>query len=324
MSTGILVAGLLALAVVVWPPRGAAAAARWRAWTPHSTTPERERPATRTLRGRPGRFDGQGMPPRVRPGPPESADPDGAAAGALGHRPAPAPRGPASPSRARWPAVLRRPSWWPGRPATPSAADVVTLLDGFAAGLAAGLPPGAALEVAADAVSPATRAAVATPVLAALVQGRASAPAWNRVARVTGIQHLRSVARAVGLGEQLGTPPAQAVRAACEGMRRRIEHQRRLDAALAGPRATMTVLTLLPLVGVPLAMVVGSSPPQVYGHPAALISLAGGLVLMLLGRRWAAALLRRAQRPMHGPRQARTGRAWWPGRAGDRPAGVPT
>lgn len=67
------------------------------------------------------------------------------------------------------------------------------------------------------------------------------------------------------------------------------------QTALAGPRATVRLLTWLPFLGVGLGMLLGVDPADVLlGTPFGLAALAAGLVLTAAGRIWSARLVRAA------------------------------
>ena len=66
---------------------------------------------------------------------------------------------------------------------------------------------------------------------------------------------------------------------------------------MAGPRATMQLLTVLPLVGLALAWLAGLGPQTVLLSPTALLTVVPGIGLILAGRALAGRLIARAQRP---------------------------
>ena len=64
------------------------------------------------------------------------------------------------------------------------------------------------------------------------------------------------------------------------------------QTALAGPRATVSLLTWLPLMGLGLGIALGVDPLAILvGTPLGLASLAAGLVLTVAGRIWSARLV---------------------------------
>lgn len=67
------------------------------------------------------------------------------------------------------------------------------------------------------------------------------------------------------------------------------------QTALAGPRATVGLLTWLPLMGLGLGIALGVDPVAILvGTPLGLAALAAGLVLTVAGRMWSARLVRAA------------------------------
>ncbi len=182
-----------------------------------------------------------------------------------------------------------------GRRAVIPPADLLPVLDQLAAGLRSGLPADTAMSLACADAAPDVRQLVAGPVAEATSAGRAAGPAWERVARATHSRELALVARSVGLSERLGAPLADAIGSAAAGVRASLELQRTLDASTAGPRATAGVLSFLPVGGIAVAGLVGVPPARLYGSTPALLSLALGLVLLLVGRLVTAAMIRRVE-----------------------------
>ena len=129
-------------------------------------------------------------------------------------------------------------------------------------------------------------------LLAATDRGTPLAPVWVGWAERTASSDVALVASAWALCERLGAPLASTVTIVSTVVRRRLEVQRRTDAALAGPRASMTVLSALPAVGPLLALVMGLSPLDLYASPSGAAALVVGLVLLLLGRWWGSRLVR--------------------------------
>jgi tight adherence protein B len=65
--------------------------------------------------------------------------------------------------------------------------------------------------------------------------------------------------------------------------------------ALAGPRATVRLLTWLPASGLGLGLLLGVDPvATLLGNPWGLVALAAGVVLTAAGRLWSAGLVRAA------------------------------
>ncbi|HSO89831.1 MAG TPA: hypothetical protein VLR70_01640 [Arthrobacter sp.] len=68
------------------------------------------------------------------------------------------------------------------------------------------------------------------------------------------------------------------------------------QTALAGPRATVRLLTWLPFLGLGLGVLLGADPAAVLlGTPLGVAALAAGLALTAAGRIWSARLVRTAE-----------------------------
>jgi tight adherence protein B len=137
---------------------------------------------------------------------------------------------------------------------------------------------------------------------------------WFAYAETLRSDDLRLVAAAWTLCDTLGSPLAPTVATVSDVVRRRQAVRHRIAAALAGPRATMRVLTALPLSGPFVALAVGVSPGDLYTETAGDLSLAVGLVMLLLGRLWASRMIRAVTMEPRGPerRGARGPRLWTP------------
>lgn len=67
------------------------------------------------------------------------------------------------------------------------------------------------------------------------------------------------------------------------------------QTALAGPRATVRLLTWLPVLGMGLGMLLGADPLEAFlGTPFGVAALAAGIALTVAGRTWSAGLVRSA------------------------------
>jgi len=169
--------------------------------------------------------------------------------------------------------------------------DVLGLVEAIAPGLESGLAPAAALSLAAESTKGSMSGDPAGDLadrMADLARdGRPLGPAWAQAADANGSAELRLLSHAWALTEDNGAPLADAVRTTAALLRARMAQQRRLAAAVAGARATMRVLTLLPLGGPVLALMLGIGPRELYGQTVlSQLCLAAGFVLMLLGRWW--------------------------------------
>ena len=118
-------------------------------------------------------------------------------------------------------------------------------------------------------------------------------PLWQEAAGAAGSAELLFLAQAWSLTEDMGAPLAQAVRTTARMVEARIAYERRLAAAVAGAKATVNVLTVLPVGGPVLALVVGIGPSELYaGSPLTQGSLALGLSLGAVGRWWVHRMVR--------------------------------
>ncbi|HYN30070.1 MAG TPA: hypothetical protein VES95_09395 [Dermatophilaceae bacterium] len=184
-----------------------------------------------------------------------------------------------------------------------------------ALGLRAGLSPGEAAVLACE-VGAEPQGATAAPwarvtqaVARARDEGTSVGAAVGEVAAVLaerrrpGAEELAFLGAAWQLSEESGAPAAPAAAGAAAVIRGRVRARDRRAALLAGPRASMTLLSLLPLTGPLLALLIGLPVARVYGG-AAVATLGVGVALTGAGWRWAGTLLRRAVRgaPLHGPR----------------------
>lgn len=99
------------------------------------------------------------------------------------------------------------------------------------------------------------------------------------------------------LAAECGVPLSDVLRRHAGSVRADADAGRAREAAMAGPRATVTVLTWLPIGGIGLGMILGAHPLAAFtGSPAGWACLIAGVSLLLLGRRWMAMLMARAGR----------------------------
>lgn len=129
----------------------------------------------------------------------------------------------------------------------------------------------------------------------ALAHGQGGSATWHRWALDD--PRLHACAAAWRLSEECGVPLAPALEQAARTIRARTAAHRRLEAASAGARATMLLLTVLPGVGLLAAWALGVSPAVVAGSPITVASVLVGVVLTGLGWTSGRAILRRAVRP---------------------------
>jgi tight adherence protein B len=161
--------------------------------------------------------------------------------------------------------------------------------------LRAGSHPAAALGgVRAD--GPLARAVLA-PAAAAARLGDGVAAALRRHAddRPETAADVERIAVAWSLAERHGIPLAELLGRAHEEIRWRVRFGGTVRAQLAGPRATASVLTALPLLGLGLGQLVGADPIGVLrGGVAGQLLLVVGVGLAAAGAAWSEHILRGA------------------------------
>lgn len=198
-----------------------------------------------------------------------------------------------------WERVRR---WRPGgRAAGASTQDLLALLEAIAPALEAGMTPASALRLAADArSSPGHQdplGALARQMASAAADGDSLGPLWCEAAESADSAELLLLAQAWSLTEDMGAPLAQAVRTTAGLLEARIAQERRLAASVAGAKATVNVLTVLPIGGPLVALVLGIGPRELYGGSVLTqSSLALGLGLAALGRWWVRRMVRAVAR----------------------------
>lgn len=194
-------------------------------------------------------------------------------------------------ARAVWGRELRF-----GRVARGWVADFAEL---SAVGLDAGLPAAEAARLACEVGgSASTRPdleALGRQVAAAQAGGGSVGQCLRQAAE--GNRDLAFLAAAWQLTDEFGVAAAPAARASATVLRERAASDDRRMVLAAGPRASMWLLTLLPLSGPLVAMVLGLPVADVYGSGASLVSGSLGLCLTALGWFWSRTVLRRALRP---------------------------
>lgn len=99
------------------------------------------------------------------------------------------------------------------------------------------------------------------------------------------------------LAEEVGAAASAVTASAAASVRERRAAADRTAVVVAGPRASMLLLSALPLAGPVAALLVGLPPGRLYDSAASRALAAGGLLLTAMGWWWAKGLLRRARRP---------------------------
>lgn len=134
-------------------------------------------------------------------------------------------------------------------------------------------------------------------LLAASDRAQPTSPVWAEWAARSASAELALVAAAWRLSETTGAPLAAAVERAVRGLLDARARNRKVAVAVAGPRATVTVLTLLPLTGPLFGVACGIDPATLYlGSPIASACVVLGVALVWLGRAWCTRMVRTAVR----------------------------
>jgi tight adherence protein B len=116
---------------------------------------------------------------------------------------------------------------------------------------------------------------------------------FRRVAREPGCEAFSAVAAAWEVTERSGGAVGAVFERLAAALDAEEESRRALEAGLAGPRATMAMLAVLPALGVVLGESAGAHPLQLLLHrPLGWLLLAGGGVLDGVGVLWVARLSR--------------------------------
>lgn len=153
-----------------------------------------------------------------------------------------------------------------------------------------GLPSRQSLSECSIAVLGSARAAAATgaPVAAAIrVAVAAAFPRRDREARTWS-----ELAACFDIAEASGCPLADVLTRFAAQLEAEDDADAARQTALAGPRATVRLLTWLPLMGLGLGAALGVDPlATLLGTPIGLAALFAGVVLTAAGRAWSARLV---------------------------------
>ena len=185
--------------------------------------------------------------------------------------------------------------WRRRRDARLREAETVEVVFALAAELRAGRSPGRALALVSS--SSALLRAPLAEAAAAVDAGARPGEELARVATVPGCGGLEAVAAAWTVTESAGGAVADVVDRLGEVLETERQAKDALDAALAGPRATMLLLAALPVFGLTLGESLGAHPVGLLVHrPLGWALLVVGGILDGLGLLWTRLLVRRAMR----------------------------
>lgn len=155
-------------------------------------------------------------------------------------------------------------------------------LRAFTDGLRSGAHPADAAELAATEAHPAAERAMRAIASAARLDGDVRTALAGR--------DLDRLGTAWQLAQRHGLPLADVIESARRDLDQRVRFARQVQARMAGPRASATVLAVLPLVGIALGQAMGAAPVLVLGHGAGQLLLVVGAGLLCAGIAWSARL----------------------------------
>jgi tight adherence protein B len=98
------------------------------------------------------------------------------------------------------------------------------------------------------------------------------------------------------LVSQSGGSIAEVMQNLSDSFKSAERHVREIELAFAGPKSTARLVSLLPIAALGLAQCFGLNPvAAIFTKPLAFISVALGVILMILGRLWTKSILQKAR-----------------------------
>lgn len=178
-------------------------------------------------------------------------------------------------------------------------AECLAVLDALGAVLRAGAPTSNAVELV---VAPYANSSAHSSQGWRLLQdsarsGEDLAGAWRELGVMWRLPACAGIAAAWEMSDRHGCPLADAVTSAAADLRARRRHDRALEAATAGAKATMGVLVLLPVLGMALAWMLGVDVLEIYSGTSGLLTLWPGLALLWAGAAWSQRMVASALKP---------------------------
>jgi tight adherence protein B len=167
-----------------------------------------------------------------------------------------------------------------------------------------GVGPGPALAPESVALLAAARAAAlrGSSVAQAIRSGGLASPAGKASGNGTGGRERRvwgELAACFDIAEASGCPLADVLTRFAAQLEAEDDAEAARQTALAGPKATVRLLTWLPLFGLGLGALLGVDPMKtLLGTPFGVAALAAGVVLAAAGRVWSSRLVRVAGAPL--------------------------
>ena len=169
--------------------------------------------------------------------------------------------------------------------------DDAELVERLAVLVSAGVAPATAWRAIADSGSSLAQA------VTTVGPGQSAFALQDRLgdAAVTAGPGAQCLAAVWWVATESGAPLGAALVALADTLRDLAEGARERETALAGPRATSTIVLALPPLGVLFGSLVGlDSLPILVGTPLGWVCLALGAALVVLARRWSARMITRA------------------------------